>query len=38
VTVAIDAHGCSMYQTLQDQAASRLPEILKDLAAARQLR
>ena len=38
VTVAIDAHGRSMYQTLQDQAASRLPEILKDLEAARQLR
>lgn len=38
VTVAIDAHGRSMYQTLRDRAASRLPEILKDLEAARQNR
>lgn len=38
VTVAIDAHGRSMYQTLRDRAASRLPEILKDLEAARQTR
>lgn len=38
VTVAIDAHGRSMYQTLQDQAASRLPEILRDLEAARRTR
>jgi len=38
VTVAIDAHGRSMYQALQDQAASRLPEILKDLETARQTR
>lgn len=36
VTVAIDAHGNSMYQTLQDQAVSRLPEILKGLEEARQ--
>lgn len=36
VTVAIDAHGNSMYHTLQDQAESRLPEILKGLEEARQ--
>lgn len=38
VTVAIDAHGRSMYQTLKDQAASRLPGILEGLATARQSR
>lgn len=35
VTVAIDAHGGSLYQTLQGRAASRLPDILKELEAAR---
>ncbi len=35
VTVAIDAHGNSMYRTLQENAASRLPEILRELEAAR---
>jgi fumarate hydratase subunit beta len=35
VTVAIDAHGHSMYQTLQDQAVSRMPDILEELKAAR---
>jgi fumarate hydratase subunit beta len=36
VTVAIDAHGNSLYRTLQDRAAGRLPEILQGLEAARQ--
>lgn len=36
LTVAIDAHGNSMYENLQKTAASRLPGILKDLEAARQ--
>ena len=36
VTVAIDAHGRSMYEDLQQQAEARLPDILADLAAARQ--
>lgn len=35
VTVAIDANGRSLYQNLQERAASRLPEILKGLEAAR---
>lgn len=35
VTVAIDAHGNSMYQALQKQARDRLPDILKELEAAR---
>ena len=35
VTVAIDAHGNSLYRTLQDRAAARLPEILERLEAAR---
>jgi fumarate hydratase subunit beta len=34
-TVAIDAHGNSLYDGLQAQAASRLPQILADLAASR---
>lgn len=36
VTVAIDAHGNSLYRTLQERAADRLPDILKGLEAARQ--
>lgn len=36
VTVAIDAHGNSLYQTLQDQAISRLPDILAELEAGRR--
>lgn len=36
VTVAIDAHGNSLYQALQDRATERLPGILRDLEAARQ--
>lgn len=36
VTVAIDAHGNSMYEDLQRQAETRLPDILAGLAAARQ--
>lgn len=36
VTVAIDAHGNSLYSTLQDTARARLPGILSDLATARQ--
>lgn len=36
VTVAIDAHGNSMYEALQEQARNRLPDILKELEAARQ--
>lgn len=36
VTVAIDAHGNSMFQTLQQAAADRLPEILNGLVQARQ--
>ncbi|WEX10932.1 fumarate hydratase C-terminal domain-containing protein [Chelativorans sp. AA-79] len=35
VTVAIDAHGNSMYRNLQQQAAGRLPDILRELEAAR---
>lgn len=35
VTVAIDAHGNSLYRTLQDRAAARLPEILGRLEATR---
>lgn len=35
VTVAIDAHGESMYRNLQQQAAAHLPDILKELEAAR---
>lgn len=37
VTVAIDAHGNSMYENLQRKAASRLPDILKELEAARSI-
>ncbi|PCI02627.1 MAG: fumarate hydratase [Hyphomicrobiales bacterium] len=36
VTVAIDAHGNSMFQKLQQEAADKLPGILQELAAARQ--
>jgi fumarate hydratase subunit beta len=36
VTVAIDAHGNSMFDQLQAQAASRMPEILAGLEHARQ--
>ncbi|WP_310186079.1 fumarate hydratase C-terminal domain-containing protein [Mesorhizobium sp. BE184] len=36
VTVAIDAHGHSIYHTLQEQAANRLPDILKDMEEARR--
>jgi fumarate hydratase subunit beta len=36
VTVAIDAHGRSMYQSLKDRAVSRMPDILKELEATRQ--
>lgn len=35
VAVAIDAHGRSLYQTLQDRAAERLPGILRELERAR---
>lgn len=35
VTVAIDAHGRSLYRSLQERAASRLPDILKGLESAR---
>lgn len=35
VTVAIDAHGNSMYRNLKDQAAARLPDILKELEEGR---
>jgi fumarate hydratase subunit beta len=38
VVVAIDAHGRSLYQTLQDRAAERLPSILRDLEQARSSR
>jgi fumarate hydratase subunit beta len=38
VVVAIDAHGRSLYQTLQDRAAERLPSILWDLEQARSSR
>jgi fumarate hydratase subunit beta len=34
-TVAIDAHGNSIYDTLHADAADRLPQILVDLAASR---
>lgn len=36
VTVAIDAHGNSMYHDLQQAATNRLPQILEELAQARQ--
>jgi fumarate hydratase subunit beta len=36
VTVAIDAHGNSIYDTLQEQAAERMPRILEELERARQ--
>jgi len=36
VTVAIDAHGNSMFENLQRQAADRLPGILQELEASRQ--
>ncbi|MFC0158447.1 fumarate hydratase C-terminal domain-containing protein [Mameliella alba] len=36
VTVAIDAHGNSLYATLQDTARARLPGILQKLGAERQ--
>ncbi|MGA7975456.1 MAG: fumarate hydratase C-terminal domain-containing protein [Pseudolabrys sp.] len=35
VTVAIDAHGNSMYRNLKDQAVSRMPAILKELEQRR---
>ena len=35
VTVAIDAHGNSMYENLQKAARDRLPDIMKELEAAR---
>jgi fumarate hydratase subunit beta len=35
VTVGIDAHGRSLYAEEQQQARERLPEILRDLDAAR---
>ncbi|UJQ94720.1 fumarate hydratase C-terminal domain-containing protein [Mariluticola halotolerans] len=35
VTVAIDAHGNSLYEDLQQAAVSRLPDILKELEATR---
>ena len=35
VTVAIDAHGNSLYETLQETARARLPDILQGLAARR---
>lgn len=38
VVVAIDAHGHSLYQTLQDRAAERLPSILRDLEQTRSSR
>jgi fumarate hydratase subunit beta len=38
VTVAIDAHGNSMYQNLQHQASDKLPGILQELEAARRQR
>ena len=36
VTVAIDAHGNSMYEVLQDGAAARMPQILEELEQARR--
>lgn len=36
VTVAIDAHGNSLYETLQESAAARMPQILAELAEARR--
>lgn len=36
VTVAIDAHGESLYDTLQQQAQARLPAILEDLERERR--
>jgi fumarate hydratase subunit beta len=36
VTVAIDAHGNSMYDRLRQGAASRMPQILEELERARQ--
>lgn len=36
VTVAIDAHGNSLYDRLQTQASARLPQILAELDRARQ--
>ena len=36
VTVAIDAHGNSMYDTLQEQASARTPRILEELEQARR--
>ena len=36
VTVAIDAHGNSLYEVLQDGAAARMPRILEELDQARQ--
>lgn len=36
VTVAIDAHGNSLYEALQDAARARLPGILEGLAERRQ--
>ena len=35
LTVGIDAHGCSLYDTLHDDAAARMPEILEALRADR---
>lgn len=35
-TVAIDAHGVSLYESLRDQAAQRLPAIRQRLKAARE--
>jgi len=36
LTVGIDAHGNSLYDTLHDDAAARMPEIMAGLRAARE--
>lgn len=36
VTVGIDAHGTNLYEELKTRAAQNLPDILNDLAAARE--
>lgn len=36
LTVGIDAHGCSLYDTLHDDAAARMPAIMAALRAERE--
>lgn len=36
LTVGIDAHGCSLYDSLQDKARRNLPDIMAELNASRK--